>query len=281
MSQVTNYNVPSSPLTMAGLKSALESIFDAIGDANRGSTAPDNPFEGMFWWDSSGSPDEILKRYTVTSGWVEICTINTDDGTINFYQDGNLFGDIVTYDAADFVQEGAVYPNFLGINDGTYDVAIPTNGMGASPKFMTGNSSTIIWMYMNAAPPGWKVLATGADTVLGVSGGTEDYNVNGGTAAGTWTQEGHALTAAELALHKHLVVRDIGGDSALTDARPLATSRSTSSFGDYTFQGRDTTAEPNIALSSSGVGLAGDAHSHGATWRPSASIGKLYQLDTA
>jgi len=83
MSQVTDYDISGSPLTMASFVSELEDIFDALGDSNRGATAPDNPFEGMLWLDTSGGATaEILKRYTATGGWVSILTFNITTGTI-------------------------------------------------------------------------------------------------------------------------------------------------------------------------------------------------------
>jgi len=82
----------------------------------------------------------------------------------------------------------------VGFNDGTYNYEFPTNGVGAHSVIMLGTSDTIVWMYLNAAPPGWKVLATGADTLLAVSGGTAAYNVNGGNGGtgDTWTQPNHS-----------------------------------------------------------------------------------------
>lgn len=82
MSQVTDFTIPGSPLTMLSLKSTLEAAFAALGSFNRGATAPANPFEGMFWWDSSANP-EILKRYTVTGGWATILSINITTGALS------------------------------------------------------------------------------------------------------------------------------------------------------------------------------------------------------
>ena len=81
MSQVTDFDVPSSPLTMAALAVALEAVFAALGSINRGATAPSNPFEGMLWWDSAATV-EILKRYTVTAGWVSILSVNRSTGAL-------------------------------------------------------------------------------------------------------------------------------------------------------------------------------------------------------
>ena len=82
MSQVTDYTVPGSPLTMSELATTLEEAFAALASFNRGATAPSNPFEGMLWWDSSANP-EILKRYTVTYGWVSIASVNITTGALD------------------------------------------------------------------------------------------------------------------------------------------------------------------------------------------------------
>ena len=92
MSQVTSYTIPGSPLTMSQLATSLESLFAAAASFNRGTTAPTNPFEGMLWWDSSANP-EIIKRYTVTAGWVSILSINITTGVmaISGYVANSLF----------------------------------------------------------------------------------------------------------------------------------------------------------------------------------------------
>jgi len=92
-----------------------------------------------------------------------------------------------------------------GFNDGTQAISWPTNGMAAA-KFMLGNSSTIAWFYLNAAPPGWKALSTGADTVLAVSGGAQAYNANGGTAGGSFS-----MSTEQMPAHTHRVGYDYGG----------------------------------------------------------------------
>ena len=82
MSQVTNYTTPGTPLTMAALKVFLDNCYAASASANRGATAPSNPFEGMHWWDTSGDPTEILKRYTATGGWVSLLSVNITTGAV-------------------------------------------------------------------------------------------------------------------------------------------------------------------------------------------------------
>ena len=82
MSQVDDYTIPASPLTMAELAATLEAALAALGSINRGASAPSNPFEGMLWWDSAANP-EILKRYTVTYGWVSVLSINITTGALD------------------------------------------------------------------------------------------------------------------------------------------------------------------------------------------------------
>ena len=82
MSQVTDYSIPGAPLTMATLAETIEDALEASVSANRGATAPTNPIEGMFWWDTATAPIEILKRYTVDSGWIELLSISTATGAV-------------------------------------------------------------------------------------------------------------------------------------------------------------------------------------------------------
>lgn len=135
-----------------------------------------------------------------------------------------------------------------GFNDGTQNIDFPTNGMAAA-KFMLGNSNTIAWFYLNTAPPGWKVLTTGADTVLAVAGGTAAYNANGGTAGGDFD-----ISTANMPAHTHTTARG-GGD---IDGGSLV-----------------NTCANNVA------GTTGSTGGGDGLYRPAASIGKLFQLDTA
>jgi hypothetical protein len=64
-------------------------------------------------------------------------------------------------------------------------------------------AGTKSWFYQNVAPVGWTIDATPADAVLAVKGGSNAYNVNGGTQAGTWTQPNHSHTAGSLAGASH------------------------------------------------------------------------------
>lgn len=79
MAQIDDFSIPGSPLSMAELATVLEAAFDALASVNRGSSAPQNPYEGMLWWDNSSTPD-VLKRYTVAQGWVSLLSVNASTG---------------------------------------------------------------------------------------------------------------------------------------------------------------------------------------------------------
>jgi hypothetical protein len=161
----------------------------------------------------------------------------------------------------------------VGFSDGTYTYDFPTNpAIAANSIIMLGNSDTVVWMYLNTAPPGWKALATGADMVLAIAGGSGDYNVNGGNpdTSNTWTIDG--LSAANEGSHTHAI--------SITSGAPSATDGMDVSEGAAADYGTETHTH-----SVSGTSGGGSNHSHtitqDASWRPKASVGKLFQLDTA
>ncbi len=208
--------------------------------------------EGLHILDEGGSYDLVLKAAeTLTADRILSIVVNDGARTLTI-EASSIIDQDLSADAR---------PTWPGFNDGNNNIDFPTNGMAAA-KFMLGDSNTIAWFYLNTAPPGWKALTTGADTVLGVSGGSQAYNVNGGSQAGTWTQPDHTLTVDEIPAHNHSIdsylsygttYHEVGGISDKVDTGSVNT---------------DSTG-------------GGSAHNHGTTYRPSASVGKLFQLDTA
>ena len=240
--------------------------------------------------------------------------------------------------------------NTLPFNDGTYAITFPTNGMAAA-KIMLGNSSTIIWMYLNTAPPGWKALSTGADMVLAVAGGAAAYNVNGGNpdSVAAWAISGltadahthagpshvhtgpshthdlsnhthagpshthtgpshtHSGTTSAESAHTHVI--DVA-DGSIIQRTPSNGSSSANTGAGTPHQhtvtvgaagtgatgaaGTGATGAPSNNTSGAGgtgnTGAAGTGNTGAASatgvsstgaWRPKASVGKLFQLDTA
>ena len=191
-----------------------------------------------------------------------------------------------------------VLDSALGFSDGTYTYDFPTNGVAGNAVIMCGNSSTIIWMYLNAAPPGWKVTATGKDTVLAVYADSGDYAVAGGSAdtSSTWTIDGITNAAESThvhaqAVHSHKVQNasiTIGSFSGWTadDSYPVVGATYVSNYTTAGGAGSPRSVMDDDTTNSAAANVgAGASHNHAATqdgtWRPKASVGKLYQLDTA
>lgn len=141
---------------------------------------------------------------------------------------------------------------------------------------MYGTSSTKVWIYENVARNGWAIDTAVYDCVLALKGGSQAYNANGGTLAGTWTQPNHTLTEAELPPHTHsapgththndsVATGSGGSDTAarLTNAWSTPSSVVTSSDGTHTHDSFG----------------GGGAHYHGDTYRPRASLGTLQYPD--
>lgn len=154
---------------------------------------------------------------------------------------------------------------------------------------MYGNSSTPIWMYVDAAPDGWVVSGSLTDLVLAIKGGSLAYDVSGGNIRGTWTQPSHTLTVTELAAHDH---GGYGGyfNSVHTHTFGGATPRygTTGIDGSYGNKlGGEASGSANVTINSGGANHrhtvasqgGGGAHTHGTTYRPSAAVGILVAPD--
>jgi len=167
----------------------------------------------------------------------------------------------------------------VGFNDGTYNVEFPTNGIAAHSVIMLGNSSTIAWFYLNAAPPGWKVTTTGADTVLSVAGGAAAYNAAGGTSAGSFS-----ILTANIQAHAHTITHTHYGSIAVPDAVAAGLRATATDAGVRTNCQDLTTGSGDSSYGvTGGTNTANSGNAGGADglFRPTASIGKLFQLDTA
>jgi hypothetical protein len=172
--------------------------------------------------------------------------------------------------------------NAITANNGTHDIAFPTNNMAAA-IYMLGNSDTIVWMYLNVAPPAWKALATGAGLSLAVAGGAAAYDVDGGNFAGSWTISGMSVPTGGSHNHKWYDNKGDGDDDKTYDvngdAIPIQQGTAVSSRHILV----DNSSDYNKGADSY---TTKETHSHSSVnsnggWRPAASVGKLFQLDTA
>jgi len=70
-------------------------------------------------------------------------------------------------------------------------VGIDSSAVTTSLDYMVNNffeNGRRLWLYEDAAPTGWTYLASIADRVIGIKGGSNAFNVAGGNQAGTWTR---------------------------------------------------------------------------------------------
>jgi hypothetical protein len=144
-----------------------------------------------------------------------------------------------------------------------------------------GDATHKIWIYANSAEDGWTVYSTVTDRVLAVKGGSQAYNVSGGSTGGTWTQPSMTLSLTQIPSHGHSVSLNSngahthtttlyanttgdGGDSGnWGSADSSSTARTTSSNGSHTH-----------TVNQSNAG-SGGSHNHGSTYRPAAAVGTL------
>lgn len=123
-------------------------------------------------------------------------------------------------------------------------------------------SGTKMYFYQNTAPTGWTYSSGVTDAVLAVKGGSQAYNANGGTEAGTWTQPDHTLTTSEIPSHTHSQVCDSRGAGS-------------NFYGAYSGAPAAFMYNPYNTGSAGG----GNAHNHGTTYRPAAAIGIICEKD--
>lgn len=157
--------------------------------------------------------------------------------------------------------------NTLPFNNGTQDIAFPTN-QPAAAKFMLGDANTIAWFYVNTAPPFWKVVAAGDYGLrVGATGGVTDgaWAISGMTVGGISANHTH-----DRQNHTHTL-------SVTTAAVKAAEPEQAT-----------TTVVTGVSVGSSGSGSTGNVsadHVHAVsgdgTWRYAAYIGKLCALDAA
>lgn len=119
---------------------------------------------------------------------------------------------------------------------------------------------TRAWFYQDVAPSGWTIFPGVSDCLLAVKGGST--YTNGGTVQGTWQQEDHILTEAEMPEHNHTF--------NLADTNSSSAGARRARAGENTILG---------AFGSTGTAGSNDGHNHGNTWRPLSAVGIVCQKD--
>jgi hypothetical protein len=152
---------------------------------------------------------------------------------------------------------------------------------------MQADASHKIWVYRNTAPDGWAIDSSVVDVILALKGGTQAYNANGGTQAGTWTQP---TGNADLATHTH--TSPTVSLESFKGAFPAGEYDIPNYIGafpeiynnqkNFIDQPVWTAAPGSYYRVNNGVignAGSGDGHNHGITYRPAAAIGTLQYLD--
>jgi hypothetical protein len=139
-----------------------------------------------------------------------------------------------------------------------------------------------IWTHQDTAPTGWSIIAGTTDALLATKGGSNAYNVAGGTQAGTWTQPNHTHIVAN---HTH----STGAHTLTVSEIPSHTHTINRIFiesGVHAFQSGAGTSPQVVQTAATG---GGGSHNHGdtgsdgpgstnagapaATYRPDANVG--------
>lgn len=147
---------------------------------------------------------------------------------------------------------------------------ISTNLKALSDNFFA--SGRKIWIYENAAPTGWTLVAAAADAVLAVKGGSNAFKVNGGNQAGTWTQPNHNHTTPN---HSHPLASDAPASYFVSGVDCIKK-------GNYIFSpfagGEASVEKLKWNTTSSGSGTSGGSATAN-TWRPLAQVGIIISKD--
>lgn len=130
-------------------------------------------------------------------------------------------------------------------------------------------AGTRCWFHQAAAPSGWQIVTGLGDRVLSVAGGTQAYNVAGGSSGGTWQQPGHELSLQEIPNHTHNII--CGRDTA---NEKIVAVKGTKNQNDSP---RPRAPTEGITGSSRPLNGTGASHNHGTVYRPLANVGIICQ----
>jgi hypothetical protein len=126
------------------------------------------------------------------------------------------------------------------------------------------SSGRKVWIYADSSggvPTGWTHYSTAADCVIGVKGGSNAYNVTGGTGTlyGTWTQPSHSH-----------VIKLGWGSNTLYDASGAGPSTDGGSHAMDGYRAR-------LSTSTSVPYLKTETDATAITWRPYAAVGIIIE----
>ncbi len=156
-------------------------------------------------------------------------------------------------------------------------------------------AGTKMVFYQNTAPDGWTIDATVADALIGIKGGSNAFNVNGGQLAGTWVQTNHnhtfsdsfsvshshatrdhTLTISEMPRHRH-GISDSSCEAGGGD-REAGTGNDDYSTYEGGSQPHNHGSTFSATVADTISGTTGDSAT-ASTWRPYAAISIVAEKD--
>jgi hypothetical protein len=126
---------------------------------------------------------------------------------------------------------------------------------------LVGDADYKVWLYRNDAAPGMQIDTTVSDRVLAIKGGTQAYNVAGGTGAGSWTITG--LSNSTAGAHAH------------TGSGTTSTVSQTSAYASALTQNGANVHNHTYSFTTSYDNAHTHNIAHAGTSRPAAAVGTL------
>lgn len=151
----------------------------------------------------------------------------------------------------------------------TGDSLIKTRNTGDTAwlAFLTGDTSQKLWIYRNDTVEGWAIDSGVTDRVIAIKGGSNAYNVSGGSTAGTWTQPNHTHT---LGNHTHNLTGTGGASLSATGTIVCITSSNTLKLN----AGSGSDSAASTATNEPSPNTSGNGTTPN-TYRPAAAVGTL------
>lgn len=213
---------------------------------------------------------------------------------------GTMSVDAGNHAVVQFKDQGADSSDTAGYvkmwnNGGSLNLIVPGGSVLSVVAFESGTKA---WFYQDTAPEGWTIDATPADALLAVKGGTQAFNVAGGTQAGSWshyhtisndgahthTADNHTHQFSHVHLASGTITNITGTRNVGTDGVPAGVARDNHehpfSFNTQPPTGSSTTGNPSALTMSTEpahdhTGLTGSA----STYRPLAQVGIICEKD--
>lgn len=203
MSQATDLQMPTTgPVSPLAYTNELNTILDAIATHNKGSSAPGNPVQAMFWIDDTANPNWTLKFYDGTD-WIPLFTVNSTNNTVDIIKSDNsnqwskqqyysasslTDGTNVSWNLDDSpsakvtLAGNRTLDNPSNLKDGmTYMIKVVQDATGSRTL---SYGSAYDWTALGGSTPTLSTTANAEDLLVFYSDGTKMYGINNANIKG-------------------------------------------------------------------------------------------------